>query len=502
MAGLLLLGALAFTHLLALPAFEDEGSQLHWIRRAIDAGEWLLPLHDGKPLEAWPMVPLVRLGLHPLTVMRALHVVAGMIGAVLTWRLALKVTTRGAALLCGALFAICPFVVYLQRLALSDMFLCVAGLWVLLSVIRLLESETWHRTAVLATALWVASFCKFPVGFVFMLGMPLALLLAPSQDRSPWLRRPLVSKLFAAHLPVSLLALLIALIAALQLRRGHPPGFGLQDFLGLGAGNYRDISQTIGVARPRLFDELVAQLSWAVTVLGLTGVVASVLFNDWRQRWLIGVAVIPMLGIGLFAGFWFPRYLLFTLPPLIVGAVCGWQTLALRSGRFARPVQYGVAAICAVFMGHQSALIIWDPVCAHWSPIDRFQYFEGWSSGYGYPQAAKFLLASRDPPSVVYSLDGHSAYQLQTYLPAQWNAQIKPIWYDQDGHALRSQESMLTNLLDPPSAWIIIAEPLLQGYLHSTFGPGFSERVDLQQIGAFEKPGSTFRLAFYQVNRR
>jgi hypothetical protein len=60
--GLLLIGSFAFVHLMALPAFEDEGSQLRLIWRLIEAQEWLQPLGDGKPLEAWPMVPLVRLG--------------------------------------------------------------------------------------------------------------------------------------------------------------------------------------------------------------------------------------------------------------------------------------------------------------------------------------------------------------------------------------------------------------------------------------------------------
>jgi 4-amino-4-deoxy-L-arabinose transferase-like glycosyltransferase len=125
MAALLLLGSFAFVHLMALPVFADEGDQLRWIWRVIEAGEWLQPLGDGKPLEAWPMVPLVRLGFHPLIAARALHVLAGMIGAVLTYRLALQLNDRGTAFVSGALFAICPFVVYLQRFALSDMFMCV-----------------------------------------------------------------------------------------------------------------------------------------------------------------------------------------------------------------------------------------------------------------------------------------------------------------------------------------------------------------------------------------
>lgn len=502
MTALLLLSACAFVRLLALPPFEDEGTQLHWIRRAIEAREWLLPMHDGKPLEAWPMIPLVSLGWPPLVVMRALHVVAGMLGAVLLYRLALHVMTRGAAVVCSALFAICPFVVYLQRLALSDMFLCTAGIAVLLSVLRLLEAPTWRRTTVLATTLVIVAFCKLPVGFVFMICMPVAISLAPAEQRRQWIGRSRFLQLFAAHAPASLLLLGMAIAAVVQVHRGHAPNFGLEDLLGLGAGRYSNITADTGVARPRLLQELAAQLSWTVTGIGGVGVLASALLGDWRQRWLICVAAIPMLGIGLLAGFWFPRYLLFTLPALLVSAVCGWQTLAMRAGRLASSVRYGVVIICGVIMAHQSALIIWDPVLARWSPVDRFQYFEGWSSGYGYPQAAQFLLESSRPPSIVYSLDGHSAYQLQTYLPAQWIDRVKPISYGSHGEPLPTPEARLANILDTGSAWILVAEPLLQGYLNATFPQSFSKMVELHEIAAFDKPGARVRLAIYAVNRR
>ena len=44
LGALLLLGALAFTRLIAVPPFEDEGLQVRLIWRASDAGEWLQPL--------------------------------------------------------------------------------------------------------------------------------------------------------------------------------------------------------------------------------------------------------------------------------------------------------------------------------------------------------------------------------------------------------------------------------------------------------------------------
>ena len=363
-AALLLLGSFAFWHLTALPPYEDEGSQLRWIWRVIEAGEWLQPLSEGKPLEAWPMVPLVRLGLHPLTAMRALHVLAGMIGAVLTYCLALQLGHRNTAFVSGVLFAICPFVVNLQRFADSDMFMCTAGLWVLLCVIQFIQSPTWWHAIEFASGLVLAAFCKFPVGFVFLIAMPLALLSMPLHERRTLLRPPVLKKLIVAHAPVALLALVVITVAIIRGRSGRTLGFGVQDFLGIGMGRYRDITEVIGIPRIKLADELTTQLSFPVMVIGLIGLAAAVLGRDWRQRWLIAVGAVPMLCIGFLAAFWFPRYLLFTLPPLIVAAVSGWQGLALRAGRYRRPVQIGILSVGVGFTGYQSALIIFDPTAA------------------------------------------------------------------------------------------------------------------------------------------
>jgi 4-amino-4-deoxy-L-arabinose transferase-like glycosyltransferase len=501
-AALLLLGSFAFLHLTALPPYEDEGSQLRWIWRVIEAGEWLQPLGEGKPLEAWPMVPLVRLGLHPLTAMRTLHALAGMIGALLTYRLALQLSNRNTAFVSGVLFAICPFVVNLERFADSDIFMCTAGVWVLLCVIQLIQSPTGWHAAKLATGLVLAAFCKFPVGFVFLIAMPLALLLMPRHERRTLLRPPGLTKLLAAHVPVALLALVVIIAVIIQARRGRPLGFGLQDFLGIGVGRYRGIAEVIGIPPVKLADELTTQLSLPVMVIGLIGLAAGVLGGDWRQRWLIAVGAAPMLCIGLLAAFWFPRYLLFTLPPLIVAAVSGWRSLTQRTGRFRQPVLFVILSVGAGFMGYQSALIVFNPAAARWSPVDRFQYFEGWSSGYGYSEAAKFALEAPDPPLMIYSLDGHSAYQVLTYLPAAWKSRVSPIFYGQDGKALNNEDARLANLFSRTPAWIIISDQLLQWYLDSSFGGINRDQIDLRQIASFDKPGSHSRLAIYAVARR
>jgi len=501
-AALLLLGALAFVHLMALPVFEDEGSQLRLISRVVDAGEWLQPLAEGKPLEIWPMGLVARLTPHPLPGIRALHVLAGLIGAVLTYRLALLIVDRRTAFVSAALFAICPFVVYLERIALSEILLCAAGVWVLLSILRLLASPTWPRAAAFAASLVLAAFCKFPVGFVFMTAMPLMLLFMPCGERRTLLHRPVFTRVLAAYLPVVLLVLTVACVALIQVRRGHAPGFGLEDFIGIGLGGYRDIAGVIGVPRPNVIGELTTQLSWPVFVIGVIGLGASALLNDWRQRWLIAVGGLPLLAIGTLANFWFPRYLLFTLPPLVVCAVSGWHSLALRAQRFQIALEIALLAVCVVFMGRQSLLIISNPPAAHWSPLDRFQYFEGWSSGYGYPEAAQFMVTTPAAPETTYSLDGHSAYQLRTYLPAAWSRRVVPIFYDEQGRALRTERERLANLFTHAPVWIVVSEQLLSGYMNSSFGRAGAQQIAMRRVAVFPKPGSRARLAIYEATKR
>jgi hypothetical protein len=153
-------------------------------------------------------------------------------------------------------------------------------------------------------------------------------------------------------------------------------------------------------------------------------------------------------------------------------------------------------------MASQSALIIFDPLAAKWSPLDRYQYFEGPGSGYGYPEAARFILAAPAVLGLIYSLDGHRAYQLRNYLPPEWGKRVTPIFFGGDGKVLRSEEERLENLLSRTAAWLIIPEQLLRGYLVSSVGDKNVDQIDLCEVVAFDKPGLRTRLVIYEVTRR
>jgi hypothetical protein len=152
-------------------------------------------------------------------------------------------------------------------------------------------------------------------------------------------------------------------------------------------------------------------------------------------------------------------------------------------------------------MGFQSARLILDPLAANWSPLDRFQYIEGSGSGYGYPEAAQFLLKTPNVPRVIRSLDGHSAYQLRTYLPRSWSERVQPIIYGERGEVLRTEDALLANLLGTAPTWVVVPRQLLPFYMNAMFGDKV-DRIKLRQIARFDKPGARAQLVIYEATRR
>jgi len=326
-------------------------------------------------------------------------------------------------------------------------------------------------------------------------------MLMPKRERQSTLAEPAVGRMLAAHVPTVLLVVVVLAVAAVRVRAGRSPGFALHLALGIGLGTY-NIGAIIGVPRPTLSGELVAQLSATVTILWVIGLAAGVVLNDWRQRWLIATGLLPVWAISLFANFWYSRYLLVGFPPLIIAAVFGWQSLARRTHRFRRLVEVTVLATVLCIVLPQSARLIFEPATAHWSPLDRFQYIEGWGSGYGYPDAARFLRDAPNVPHTIFTFDAHSPAQLRTYLPPQWPTRVVYAMYGEDGRLLKSPTQRLENLLDHTPAWVVIAPQVLSENLDAMFGAAGRDRLRLRQVAQFAKPGSRAHVAIYEATRR
>lgn len=483
---LVVIGSFAFVNLRDFPPFVDEGIDLWWIWRIAEAGEWLRPLRDGKPLEAWPVIPFLRFAGDPLIVGRLLHVGAGIVGTLLVYALARRISTRNVAFICGVLTALCPFVVFLERLSLADSYLFPAGVLVLFTVARFHQTRTWKSAVALGIGLVLAAFAKFPIGFAFMAAWPLLFIGAPAADRLRFLDAKVRLKLLAAYAPVVVLLCAVAVVVVIQARRGELPGFGLHMIFDKTQST--DRGATIGANAARFVDDATAPLTWPVAILAMLGVMLSLWKGSWSERWLAIWGIAAILAIVAVSTLWSSRYYLFAIPPLIVSSVCGWRWLWQTRSRL-RTIGLSLALIVSGgLMAHQSALLIFDPPSARWSKADA-GYVSSWASGYGFSELSDYLQSSPAAPSSLYTFEVGTAMQLRAQLPPEWSERVQQIQIV-DGKAL-SVEERRAYLLTKAPAWLVT---------HSAWDESDDYVAKhLRRIAAFHKPLSSVEVTLYDV---
>jgi 4-amino-4-deoxy-L-arabinose transferase-like glycosyltransferase len=471
------LSGLAFLRLRALSPFVDEAVHYWWILRVLEAGEWLRPLNVGKPLEAWLAAPLVYLGGDPLVIMRSLHVLTGLFTVLLTFQIAELVTSsRIIALSSAVLIALCPFLIYLERMALAEIYLCAGGLLVTIATLKFWQNSSRGKAAILGLALLAAAFTKFPIGFIFAVWLPLAFVFASPEERRRLLRPQEVS---IALVPITILLGPVLLIALARSRQGLSPGFGLGLLEQQSSG--AEIGVSVGQNLIRLIYELEAQLGWPGLLLGGLGVTLGLVFGNRYQRWLTVTGLLPWLGLILIAREWSSRYLLFSIPALIIGAVGGWASVLKN-----RWVKGLLLAIPLLYFVYQSTLLVLNPPAARWSERDRWGYISGWPSGYGYAEAARYLCSSY-PSLPVYSLEVGTAMQLALSLPSGCRIEIRQL-HVVDGRAIPPEERRAL-LLEKCPALLITPDAL---------SPSDELWAHLQYVAGFEKPGSQAQVTLYR----
>jgi hypothetical protein len=165
--------------------------------------------------------------------------------------------------------------------------------------------------------------------------------------------------------------------------------------VGIGAGGL--LSRThFGANLPLIADWLASYVTLPLLLLAAAGLVLAVVRRDRRGLLLGLVALLPLVPFVALAQIWFPRYIVFAGVPLLVLAasavVAGAGALLARLGQAAG--QWALAGGMA--LGLAAALpfdyALWtDPRRAPLPATDRFQFVDGWPSGYGIRDTIAFL---------------------------------------------------------------------------------------------------------------
>ncbi|MFZ5933165.1 MAG: ArnT family glycosyltransferase [Patescibacteria group bacterium] len=372
-------------HLNLLPVFADEAIYIRWaqVMRAEPTLRFL-PLSDGKqPLFMWLVIPFLKFLSDPLIAGRFVSVLAGLSTLVGIFLLSINLfKSKKVALLASFLYAISPFGVFFDRMALVDSLLTAFGVWTLLFGLIVAKSLRLDFAMFAGFSLGGGLLTKSPAIFYALL-LPLTWFFA---------RWPKQKGEKAVHL-IKLSGLLLVTFAI---------GYAMYNVLRLGPNFHLVAQRNQDYVFPishlwtnpkdpfiflvdRSFEWIWAMGPSLVLILALFGVLNIKKFTK-EVLLLLSWFLVPILVQSEFAKVFTARYILFSLPYLYILAASAF--LAPR-----KLVRLWVVFLILLFFQaiKFDYLLLTAPEKANLPPSERTGYLEEWTSGYGIKEIAEFL---------------------------------------------------------------------------------------------------------------
>lgn len=376
-----------------LPMFFDEGLHLVRAEQVLAERTLLIDTTGGKYLQVWLVALFLPLAGDPLLVARLVAAGVGLLGGAGCYLLARRLFDRAEVALVAAIFyAIAPYPLLFDRMALVDGVLSVLGIWILLFSLGAVQrgEGAWWPALALGLTLGMAAATRLN-GVIFLAFPLLAAWLW--RDEAP-LRRSL-PRVFGAGLLMGLWLVpsFLDFGPQFEVALDHAwfgPGSGGGSLAARLGANFGTIAATLWI-----------YLTPPLLLLALAEAGRGLWRGD-KRVWLLALAAAVTLGFFLVTAEshkFYPRYLNPAFPFLLILAVPGLFALAgwlQQRGPWAAGGRRGWLLAGLVLLAGLPALyfdarLLTDPPRAPWSAIDRWQYIDGWPAGYGITDATAYL---------------------------------------------------------------------------------------------------------------
>lgn len=370
------------------PIFADEAIYIRWaqVMRAEPTLRFL-PLSDGKtPLFMWTMMPFLKVFDDPLFAGRFLSVVSGFATLLGVFMLARKVFNLKVAFWAAFFYAIVPYAVFFDRMALTDSMLSGFTVWALFFAIWLAQKVRLDLGLILGFILGGAMLTKTP-GMINLFLLPLTIR-----------RHHFVKLVFFWAVAAG-----IALIMYNALRLG--PNFHL-----LSSRNADYVFSPLELAgRPLdpfiphfrdIADWFPKLLTWPALILGGIGVIMVIRERQRTGLVILFWALIPLLLNMAFLRTFTARYLLSSIPLFLILAGYG-------IGKISNKILMLILVIPLMFLALKFDWeLLTNPPPPSLPQEERKGYFEQWTAGYGFKEIAKFLILQKEKGQVVVGTEG------------------------------------------------------------------------------------------------
>ncbi len=351
------------------------------------------------PLFAWLLTPLLHLPVDPLLAARLTAALIGTLGLLWTWATARMLWGSVAGLSAALLYALCPFLIFYNRMALLDGLVATCGAGALYYAVALSRRGRTLDAGALGLCLAAGLLTKILAASLLLLPL-LAVVAARPRDRRAVARGAAAAAVIGVGPFLCLLS---------RPYMNTPYSFAFHGHLQTNG----DIMATLHVVQGQVM--VWATGLWLYLTPPCLALVALGLWSLRRERLILLIGAWAVLGSlpvlitpnRLFV----PRHFLFIAVPLIVLAARGVimlghtihaQLTASRRAWLAILACGGAGLIALPAIGTDVTMIA-VPSRTPLIPADRFQYVAGWPSGYMLTSVLSYLRrqARRGPLTVV-----------------------------------------------------------------------------------------------------
>jgi 4-amino-4-deoxy-L-arabinose transferase-like glycosyltransferase len=360
--------------LTALPMFLDESWHISWSMWIPEGKEWDSPWLFGKGVNIFVNALLFPwAGDRYLAATRLVTVLFGGLTLLAVYAAARRLYDERTAAVAALLYLFSPYALFYDRLVLTDPVQSAFATLSLLFCVRAAQQGRARDGALLGLLLALSVFAKASGLLAFLTPALAWLFLARERTRA--------ARAFGVAYATSL-----ALVA-------WPLKVFFATTSTVRAAVDKSQEGPFGrvVENAPLAWEWVASY-WTLPLLGLAagGLLAALARRERAGLFLGAGVLLPLLAYLAVSSLWFPRYLVFLTPPLSI--LAGAALVSLLRLMRAPSGAWAGALLLVLLPALRFDFFLWtDPAKAPLPEVERFQFVNGWPSGYGVRDTLAFL---------------------------------------------------------------------------------------------------------------
>ena len=406
------------------PIFNDEGIYIQWAKTAWHDASWrFISLTDGKqPLQTWGTIPFLKLFPdNALFAGRLFSVSTGFVSLVGIFSLLLYLFNKKSAYIGSLLYIFAPYFLFYDRLALSDSGVNAGFIWIFFFSVLLARTIRLDVALLFGIVGGIALLTKSSAQIFLLLGSLGPVLFISSFHKKDIYKAINFYFLFLITITMS--------FVIYNIQRLSPFLHFVSEKNKVFLLSFTDFIKTPFLVFFHNIQTLPLYVFWEMGfVLGIYGIIGWILLWKKNKRLFIFFSawiLLLFVGVSFFTRVMFPRYLIFFATLLLITSTIFITNLKQK---IIKSLLLSFLFISFIIFDYS---ILFNVLDIPLPPVDRGQYLEGWTAGWGIKEIMEYARTKSQEKPVIILAEGDFGMTgdvLNVYMKRNDRIFIKGYW--------------------------------------------------------------------------